>query len=179
MIDNRDIGVKPPREIDSVDRVLYFKSFLKIFVPAFIIFSLLFGPVKGFFIGLFFGAVGAVIVLFFADKFGGDFSKLIYGGRHTNIPLREQLESELKAVKVAKMNKEFKAAIDMVNSILDKDPEFYEAMFVKAQILDEGFDKTASAIKYAQKVVENTQEGETLNTWAASLYKEISERGEQ
>ena len=173
MTGHNNIGIKSPRDIDSGFRTLFLKTFVKLFAPVGILFIFIWGLVQGVIYAGFASLIGTFITMIITDKIG-DVSKLLYGGNKANISLREQMQGRLKAVRVAKMNKDFKTAIAIVNDILDKDPEFYEAMFVKAQILEQGFRRTMSAMKYIRKVLDSTTEGETLHTWASSLYDELS-----
>jgi len=177
MNENNDVGIKPQKNIHSEARTLFLKTAIRLFAPLFILFAFILGPVKGIFFSAAVSLAGTLLVLSVSDKIG-NVSKLLYGGGEADISLREQMQGKLKAVRVAKMNEEFKTALDMVNEILQKDPDFYEAMFVKAQILDQGFQKPLTAKKYAQKVMNNTPKGQTLHNWASSFYDELSQKAD-
>jgi len=72
------------------------------------------------------------------------------------------------------MEKDYQKAIKIVNDIIVKDPKFYEAMLIKAQILHEGFSNTDSAKKHLEIIVEKAKPGKSIHTWASSLYDELS-----
>ena len=92
--------------------------------------------------------------MFLTDKIS-DTTKILFDATKANISISEQMHGTLKAVKVAKMNKEYSKALEIVNFILQKDPEFHEAMFVKVQILYEGFNNIDGAKKYLKNVIDN------------------------
>jgi hypothetical protein len=63
-----------------------------------------------------------------------------------------------------------------VNRILEIDPDFSGALFLKAQILWEGFENPTAAKGYLEKVIEMKQDkNETIHRWASNLYDELSE----
>ena len=116
-------------------------------------------------------SLSTIVINFVTDKLG-NISKILYGGGRNTISKRDQLQGTLKAVKVMKMNKEFTKALDSVNNILEQDPEFYDAMLLKAQILIEGFDQPTDAKTYLRTIMMNTDKTESLYTWASSLHRE-------
>ena len=167
-----DIGMTSKKNVDSIARTLFLKTYIKLFACFLILFVLLFGFAKGLMINTIACFFLTIIVMVGSNKIG-NISKLLYGGRQARITLRERMISQLKAARVAKMNNEYKTALNMVNDILKKDPQFYEAMFVKAQILDRGFEKPVAAKKYLIKILNNTQKDQNEYNWALSLYNEL------
>ena len=170
-----DIGIIPKKEVDSVDRTLFLKTFFWIWSPTTILFILIYGLIKGMFVSAVISFFGSILVMFITEKIANS-SKVLYGIKNANITLREQLEGTLKAAKVAKMNKKYSTAIKIVNKILLQDPDYYEALFVKAQILHEGFNNTDSAKKYLKRVISQTQSNETINNWASSFYDQLNQK---
>ena len=160
-----------PKEGILTNRAIFLQTYFKICCPLSIVFSLYFG-IQGLLLTSVISFFAAVSVIIVADKVS-DFTKILYGVTNANISIREQMEGTLKAVKVAKFNKDFPKALRIVNSILMKDPEFQNALFVKAQILHEGFNNTGGAKKYLKTIINSTEPSESINIWASSLYKQL------
>lgn len=171
---NDKIKIKPFKDSDSWAKTHFLKTFFWLFAPLFFLSLFLFGFTIGLILSAFVALIGAIVISFIGSRLGNAF-KSIYGGREAKVTSRELLECRLKAVRVAKMENDFKNAIDIANEILKRDSEFYEAMFVKAQILAEGFGNTESAKKYARKIMNNTKKGETIYNWAESLHRDLSQ----
>jgi hypothetical protein len=170
--------MKLPNDIGFGFMIYFLKTFIILFVPICLLFIFIWGKVQGVIYAGFVSLIATFITIIITNTIG-DVSKLLYGGGKANISLRELMQGRLKAVRFAITKKNFKTALGIVNEILDKDPEFYEAIFVKAQILDQGFSRTISAEKYARKVLDNTPKGENIHTWASSLYDELSLKAER
>ncbi len=177
-----NIGIIPEKEKDTAFRILFLKSFLKVYaslamplIGAMAI--VLEGPLLNIILtGLLLDMILSPVVcafVFFAINKSADGFMAAFGQRKPLVSLREQLSGSLKAVKVAKMNKDFKKALELVNQILEQDPEFYEAMLVKAQILNEGFNNPENAKRYLAIILENTDEKESVHSWASSFNQEI------
>ena len=65
--------------------------------------------------------------------------------------------------------------LSCINEVLAADPNFPEALFVKAQVLWEGYQDAAAAkqcLIHLMKAVPNKEA--TFHRWAVSLYKEIA-----
>jgi len=114
--------------------------------------------------------------MFVLDKFSGGTSSLIYGGGNGTWSKREQLGGDLNTVKYYKMRKEYDQAFKTVNNILNKDPEFSEALLIKAQILWEGFKNSAAAKGNLKKIIEiKKDKDEPFYRWASNLYDGLTE----
>lgn len=168
---NQDIGIIPEKDIDSPNRTLFLKIFFRITGPLTLLFLVVLG-IKGLLISFVICLFAAWIVYFIVDKLS-DVIKILFGARAAIITVREQMEGSLKAVKVSKMNKDYPKALEMVNSILKKDPEFYEAMLVKAQILNEGYNNAGNAKKYLKRIIDNEKKGSYVHTWASSYAENV------
>ena len=137
MSEYKNVKIIPEKEKDSALRILFLKSFFQVYSGLAIPFIIATKSiVKGLFLDLIVSPFVCLIIFFCINRFADGFMT-IFGQRKSLTSLREQMEDSLKAVKVAKMNKEFKKAMVLVNRILKQDPEFHEAMLVKAQILRE------------------------------------------
>ena len=65
------------------------------------------------------------------------------------------------------------AALGIINSVLEKDPDHPDALYLKATILWEGFEKQNSSMACFQRVMELVPRDHTLYRWASNYLKEI------
>ena len=104
------------------------------------------------------------------------FSELIYNGclpstRH------DLLAGELIKARLLKASDRFDEALAAVNSTLCRQPDHPEALFLKAQILWEGFANYTAATACLKKVVQmKPMQDETIRRWSQTLLKEIVEQ---
>ena len=164
-----NIGVKAPKDVNSELRSRFLRAFFMSLFFLFFLFIVLFGVVKGFIAAFIASLITALFSTFLSEK-AAIILKVIYGERRFKISRREQMVIKLKTVRYAKMQKDFKTALDIVNDILEKDPKFYEAKFVKAQILEEGFGMTENAKGHLSNIIMNTEKDESVHQWAKSFY---------
>ena len=80
----------------------------------------------------------------------------------------------MQQARYQKMQKEYGIALRKVNEILEMDPEFPEALFLKAQILWEGFRNSDAAVPYLEKIQMVVREEQSaVRRWACSLLEDI------
>jgi hypothetical protein len=111
----------------------------------------------------------------FDELFRG-FSEMIYNGC---LPSRRHdlLAGELIKARLLKASYRFSEALTAVNGTLRKLPDHPEALFLKAQILWEGFGRHAEASACLKKVVRmKAMENETFRYWSQNLLKEIAQQ---
>ena len=100
---------------------------------------------------------------------------MLYGGGRARITLREQLEAELTKARVSKTEKRFAEALATVENVLAKDPQFPDALLLKAQILWEGFADGPTARSTVMQVLHlEKDKSAPVYRWAGELYKEIT-----
>jgi len=166
---------KPLKNVDTLSGLLFLETFLLLFYPLCILGYFRFG-IKGIAIAFIASLAISPVVTFALGRFSSNVASLIYGGGHRTWNEREQLDSDLNTAKYYKMKKEFDQALKTVNRILEIDPDLSEALFLKAQILWEGFENPTVAKGYLKKVIEKKQDkNETIHRWASNLYYELSE----
>jgi hypothetical protein len=157
------------KEPDLHWRSRLLKSFLLMFVPFHIIgliypFHILWATLAT--------VVCAPLAVCVADRVGERSANLLYGlGRETFKP-HERLAGELDKIRHSKRQGEFDRALNLVNQVIDKAPNLPEALFLKAQILWEGFGNQA-AERYLMKVLELVKVGEPLHRWALSYHEQV------
>ena len=132
----------------------------------------------GAFIGLTAAAaVSAVIgsaTTIFTGIVGGGAVNVFYGMGRKTIGLRERLVGDLNVAKHHKLCGRFDEALIKIEDILAKDPEFSEALFLKAQILWQGFEDHAAAKQCMLKIIKAEPDKRSVfHRWALNLYGEI------
>jgi len=73
------------------------------------------------------------------------------------------------------MSKRHDLALKCADEVLAADPDFPEALFIKAQILWEGYQDAAAAKKCLINLMKaELDKAATFHRWGLSLYKEIA-----
>ena len=173
--------MKQLKNIDSVARAQYLRIFVTLLVPSLFIGGVLSMVVgyKAIIIGIVLSAILPILMMFFSDRLGG-ISSILYKGGQGKWSIEEKFESEMAKVRHLKMNYNFDAALETVNSILDQIPDYPEAMLLKAQILWDGFENYAGAKACLKKISDmNALDGKPIKQWASSLSEEISAKKKQ
>ncbi len=130
-------------------------------------------PILGAMSGLILGSVTTVVMLIIVSKMANFFAR-ISGEREARFSLKEQLESDMQQVRYHKMRKEYDVALRKINDVLGQDPDFPEALFLKAQVVWEGFGNSASAISNLEKIKSVSDDRQSsICRWAAALLSEI------
>jgi tetratricopeptide (TPR) repeat protein len=131
---------------------------------------------KGVLAAILLSLVLTPIIMFLSDKIAscaGGF----YGGRRPLWSVKERFSGDLDRSKNYKMQGEFNPALEIVNAILDQAPDYPEAMFLKAQILWEGFGERSSAKAYLKRIMKIIpNENDPIRRWAASLYADLNQK---
>jgi len=135
----------------------------------------LLGLIVGLIIGISAYFIGLTIKRYFAKMFG-----VLAGGRAAHWGIRQQLESDMNQARHFKRNEKYPKALNTVNRIVWLDPDFPDALFLKAQILWEGFQNHTAAKSNLRKIFEIIKdENETIYQWALSLSKQIDKELEK
>ena len=152
-------------EADLFERSRLFKSFVLMFVPfhligLFLPFSILWATL----VWLVLSPLAAGL----SSRIGERSVDLLYGLGQRRLLLKQRLAGELDKIRYSKGQKDFDKALSQVNDVLAREPEFPEALFLKAQILCEGFGNVAAAERHLEKVMQLVSEKEPLHQWVQS-----------
>jgi tetratricopeptide (TPR) repeat protein len=136
------------------------------------------GPL-GAFIGLLVGiAISATVGLtttFFVGILGGRAVNVFYGIGRKTIGLREQLAGDLNIAKHHKSCDRFDEALIKIEDVLAKDPDYPEALFLKARILWEGFEDREAAKTCLLKIIKvEPDKDASFHRWALDFYRQLS-----
>jgi hypothetical protein len=157
------------KDVDLVRRTTFLQNFVRA-LPVLGLLGLILGGIPGLLIGIAASAGVAFTSDIFCGAIGSGSVNLLYGtGRRTS-SLREQLTGDLNVVRFHKMNRRFDRALETVEEVLAKDPDFPEALFLKAQVLWDGFEDYAGTSQCLQRVMEVSQdENATFHRWAVKM----------
>ena len=97
----------------------------------------------------------------------------LYGLKRSDLTPQERSAGELDKIRFHKREGDFDRALFLVNKVLEKEQEFPEALYLKAQILWEGFGNGSAAASYLERTMQLAGEGETLYRWASSYLSDI------
>ena len=167
------------KDVDSAGRVSVLKGFA---------WACPFLAVPGYFLQGWAGAAAAVPVAFgvsvlvqiAAGLLASLYVGLIFGSGRRTIPLRERLAAFLSQARYCKMRGEHGRALALLEEVLGRDPDFAEALFLKAQVLWEGLGRGAEARGCLARVRRiEADPGATYHRWAGTLLAEISRAGRE
>lgn len=170
-----EADLKRLKDIDSVTRTYFIRVSCWLLFP--VLFITVFIPVSfkiKIAIVLLGTPLAAIIVMIITGFVGGSVG-MLYGGGRGRVTLQEQLEGDLTKARVSKTEKRFADALAMVESVLAQDPEFPDALLLKAQILWEGFADSPAARSTVMRILHLEKDKATpVYRWAGALYKEIT-----
>ncbi|NVL89642.1 MAG: tetratricopeptide repeat protein [Desulfobacterales bacterium] len=152
----------------------FFRAFFWSF-PFLALLGLLIAGVTGLIVAAIVSIIASTITVCISDRLGGAVSKTLFGMHKREWSLREQLSGALNQAMLHKSQKRYDQALRTVNGVLDKDPDFPDALFLKAQILLEGFGNTEAAKGYLKKVMEAVPNNRAaIHRSASRLYHELT-----
>ena len=152
----------------------FLRIYAYILFPVFFIGVLFMGPMW-IFPALIISAPIAAVTQYAIGKAAGVPGGL-YAGRRARWSLHETLEGDLNQVRQLKMKKEFEDALIKIDGVLTQAPEFPEALFLKGQILWEGYRNATDAKACLIKAMQlDPNRASSLHQWASSLYREIAD----
>ena len=138
------------------------------------------GILLGILIAAILSLIVGMITTFFTDRVGQTASGLLYGQGKSTIKLHERLEGDLQQARFHKMNHRYPQALQLVDVALDRAPDFPEALFLKAQILWEGFQDSRAAKRCIRDVMQLLPApDEPLYRWAIHLLSDINRCSDQ
>jgi hypothetical protein len=118
----------------------------------------------------------SVLVQMAAGLLATLFVGLLCDSRRKTIPLRERLSGSVSQARCSKMRGEHARALALLDEVLGQDPDFVEALFLKAVVLWEVFGRGAEARGCLARVgLIETDPRATYHRWARTLIAEIAD----
>jgi tetratricopeptide (TPR) repeat protein len=115
----------------------------------------------------------SILYVYTVEKVGSGLGGIFTGWTTRKIPPREQLSADLAKARYSKGIGQFKEALSIINEVLEKDPDYPDALYLKAHILWEGFNNSAGALQALKRVMELVRDSEPIHTWALNYYDEV------
>ena len=112
------------------------------------------------------------LTMLISDKCG-DISGRLFLGPKSNLSIRERLSGDLSRARVQKMNENYEEALRIIDNVLVEAPDFNEALFIKAQILLDGFKDIIGAKKCISMILDTESKSSSLYTWASNIDFEL------
>jgi tetratricopeptide (TPR) repeat protein len=174
----------PDNDVDSADAVLKLKNIVWAF-PYLAVMGLIWGYLAGTFSGAIVGlaAAAGISVLIgsttpiFAETPAGSTVNTRFGPTKNTIPVHKRLASDLNVVRYHKLCHRFDDALLTIEEVLAKDPDFVEALLLKAQILWEGFGDAEAARGCLLRILAvEPDEKAVFHSWALNMYKALSQK---
>jgi hypothetical protein len=114
-----------------------------------------------------------VLYAYCIEKLGSGLGRVLSGWMSAEPGHRETLAADLERARHNKRENRFKETLNIIETVLDRDPDFADALFLKGQIMWEGFKNKGEAAGCFKKVIELVQNSEPLHRWASSYYDQI------
>ncbi len=179
---NPDNDINKPAKDRDLKSITYFIRVAGLAVPFLCLLGLYLGYVRWGLHGAIGGVLGAgiaglvlsAIIMYLLDAAGGAASNLISGRREAVWTTREQLQGLLSQARFNKDNGDYTIAFNYINQVLQKDPDYPEALVLKAQILWEGFNRADAAIQFLEKVLTLDDCDKMLFNQARLLHSDLS-----
>jgi hypothetical protein len=165
--------LKPLKDVNSADRTLLIKNMVWSITPLSVL-GYLYGGVKGLVLGIAGGIGVGFLTVFLSGRLSGGAINTFYGMRRGRWTSQELVEGDMNIARKFKREKQYHQARLTVDQILQQTPDNTEALFLKAQILWEGFQAQEAAKGCLQTIMRLQPDAEaTIHRWAASLVEEI------
>jgi tetratricopeptide (TPR) repeat protein len=174
--------MKPRKDVDSAYVALTFRNILWA-LPYLAMLGLCLGYAAGGTLGAVAGLLAATAVsaligsaaTIFSGFVGGGAVNALYGTGRRIIGVRERLAGDLNVVRYHKLCNRFDEALIKIEEVLARDPDFTEALFLKAQLLWEGFEDREAAGECLLKIIKvEPDEKAVFRRWALNFYRELS-----
>jgi hypothetical protein len=132
---------------------------------------------SGVFVGVLVAGGGGIVLSFaisyLLDSVGGA-TGILFGRKRAVWTTREQVQGLMSQTRFNHDNQNFEAAFEYINQVLEKDPHYPDALFLKAQILWDGFEDAESAKPFLEKIMTLAEADSTIRSRASTLYAELS-----
>ncbi|MBW1803710.1 MAG: hypothetical protein JRJ85_23630 [Deltaproteobacteria bacterium] len=171
-----DLKIKTKRDID-LPRILRPLAYLVTVFAVLFIISLATGTKKFAFRHVILFTICAIplclLAAYAVERLGSGLGKVLSGGTSGKIRRREQFFADLDRARSSKSKEQFEEALRIIDDIIEQDPDFPDALFLKGQILWEGFKRAGEALTCFRQVMEQLEETDPLHRWSSSYCDQI------
>jgi len=120
------------------------------------------------FASIFLSVAGGFAVFVLSEKGGSLLPNLIFGSGRVVRPPVDKFSADLSKARYNKSRGEYEQALQLLNQVLVEAPDLAEALFLKAQVLWEGFGNQDEARQILERVIASVEENELLYRWASN-----------
>jgi len=163
-----------PRDVNSVTRTRFLMLVVRL-APACVLLGWAIGGLKGVMYGLPGSILAALAVESLSGRLCDGSVNILYGTGRLDRTMRDQFIGTLSQARFHKMSLRHDLALGCVDEVLAAAPNYTEALFLKAQILWEGYQDSGAAKKCLIHVIKVEPDKEApFHRWSLALYKEIA-----
>jgi tetratricopeptide (TPR) repeat protein len=110
---------------------------------------------------------------YIVERLGTGLTDLALAWTHRKTDLSEQFSADMAKARISKGKGQFREALLIVSEVLEKYPDFPEALLLKAQIMWEGYDNKELALRNLDKVMSLVKDDAPIHRWAINYYHEV------
>ena len=114
-----------------------------------------------------------ILYAFTVEKIGSVLAGMLTGSTSGRMDLRERLAGDMERARHSKRKGRFEEALSIIDGVLARDKEFPEALFLKAQILWEGFGRSAESKILLRMVMRLVPDNDSLYLWSSNYFNEM------
>jgi len=111
------------------------------------------GAVLGVLAALAISLVSGIVIVLLTNAIGGTASGMLFGKRRAVWTTREKIQGVFNQARFSRENSDYKQALEYINTVLSRDPDYPEALLLKAEILWDGFQELEGAKRFLEKVL--------------------------
>ena len=166
---------KQPKDVTAITQTRFLMIAVRI-APVGVLLGWVIGGMQGVLYALTGSVLAAFAVEFLSGGIGSGSVNILYGTGRLDRTMRDQFIGTLSQARFHKMSRRHDLALGCVDDVLAVAPNYIEALFLKAQILWEGYRDSAAAKKCLMHVIKVEPDKEApFHRWSLSLYKEMAE----
>ena len=165
---------KQPKDVNSVTQTRFLMIAVRL-APVCALLGWVIGGLQGVLYGLTVSVLAVFAVELLSGGIGDGSVNILYGTGRLDRTMRDQFIGTLSQARFHKMSQRHDLALKCVDEVLAAAPNYIEALFLKAQILWEGFQDSSGAKNCLLHVIKVEPDKEApFHRWSLSLYKEIA-----
>ena len=165
---------KQPRDVNSITQTRLIMIAVRL-APVCALLGWMIGGLQGVLYGLTVSFLAVFAVELLSGGIGNGSVNILYGTGRLDRTMRDQFIGTLSQARFHKMSQRHDLALGCVDEVLAAAPNYIEALFLKAQILWEGYRDSAAAKKCLIHVIKVEPDKEApFHRWSLALYKEIA-----
>ena len=165
---------KQPRDVNSITQTRLIMIAVRL-APVCALLGWMIGGLHGVLYGLTVSFLAVFAVELLSGGIGNGSVNILYGTGRLDRTMRDQFIGTLSQARFHKMSQRHDLALGCVDEVLAAAPNYTEALFLKAQILWEGYQDSAAAKKCLIHVIKVEPDKEApFHRWSLALYKEIA-----